>query len=90
MNNEARVYRSTKSVIVGKAKVMSYEDIEEARAKRAAEEIFRDNGKRGQKRKSVVIEAGKPESKPDKGQIIKSSAMEGPGSMDDIRAVCRG
>ena len=38
MNSEAKVRRSTKSVIVGKAKVMSYEDIEEAQAKRAAKE----------------------------------------------------
>ena len=28
MNNEAKVRRSTKSVVLGKAKVMSYEDIE--------------------------------------------------------------
>ena len=47
MNNEAKVRRSTKSVIVGKAKVMSYEDIEEARAKRAAkEEVTAANKKR--------------------------------------------
>jgi hypothetical protein len=38
MNNEAKVRRSTKSVVIRKAKVMSYEDIEEARAKRAAKE----------------------------------------------------
>lgn len=30
MNNEAKVRRSTKSVVVGKAKVISYEDIDEA------------------------------------------------------------
>jgi hypothetical protein len=38
VNNEAKVRRSTKSVVLGKAKVMSYEDLEEARAKRAAKE----------------------------------------------------
>ncbi|PSN58983.1 hypothetical protein BS50DRAFT_444481, partial [Corynespora cassiicola Philippines] len=38
INNEARVRRSTKSVVLGKAKVMSYEDLEEARKKRAAKE----------------------------------------------------
>jgi hypothetical protein len=30
------VRRSTKSMVLGKAKVMSYEDLEEARVKRAA------------------------------------------------------
>ena len=37
-NNEAKVRRSTKSTVVGKAKVMSYEDSEDARAKRTAKE----------------------------------------------------
>jgi hypothetical protein len=32
MNNEAKVRRSTKSVILGKAKVMSWADLEQARA----------------------------------------------------------
>lgn len=36
--NEAKVRRSTKSVVLEKAKVMSYEHIEEARAKRAVKE----------------------------------------------------
>jgi hypothetical protein len=59
MNNEARVRRSTKSVVLGKGegKVMSFEDIEEARAKRAAKEAIKDKGKRGRKRKSAVLEA---------------------------------
>ncbi len=61
MNNEAKVRRSTKSVILGKAKVMSYEDIEEARAKRAAKEVINGKGNRGRKRKSAALEAGKPE-----------------------------
>lgn len=40
INNEAKVRRSAKSVVLGKGegKVMSYEDIEEARAKRAAKD----------------------------------------------------
>ena len=57
-NNEAKVRRSTKSTVVGKAKVMSYEDIEDARAKRAAkEEATAGKGKRGRKRKSPAPEA---------------------------------
>jgi hypothetical protein len=60
MNNEAKVRRSTKSVVLGKAKVMSYEDIEEARAKRAAKEATKGKGKRGRKRKNVEVEVGEP------------------------------
>lgn len=54
MNNEAKVRRSTKSVVLGKAKVMSYEDLEEARAKRATKDAAKaeGKGKRGRKRKS--------------------------------------
>ena len=44
MNNEAKVRRSTKSVVLGKAKVMSYEDIEEARIKRAAKDATKGKG----------------------------------------------
>ena len=63
MNNEAKFRRSTKSVVLGKAKVVSYEDIEEARAKRAAkEEATAGKGNRGRKRKSAAEEAGAPES----------------------------
>jgi hypothetical protein len=36
VNSEAKVRRSTRSVVLGKAKVMSYEDLQEPRAKRAA------------------------------------------------------
>ena len=35
MNNESKVRRSTKSEVLGKAKVMSYEDLEEERERRA-------------------------------------------------------
>jgi hypothetical protein len=38
INNEAKVRRSTKSLVLGKAKVMSYEDLEEARAKRVVKD----------------------------------------------------
>jgi hypothetical protein len=62
INNEAKVRRSTRSVVLGKAKVMSFEDIEEARAKRAAKEVIKGKGQRGRKRKSAALEAGEPES----------------------------
>jgi len=64
MNNEAKVRQSTKLVILGKAKVMSYKDIKEARAKRAVkEEATAGKRKRGRKRKSPALEADAPEPK---------------------------
>ena len=64
INNEAKVRRSTKSLVLGKAKVMSYEDLEKARAKRADKEAAKEakgKGKRGRKRKSAALEADTPE-----------------------------
>jgi hypothetical protein len=59
MNNESKVRRSTTSVVLGKGKgkVMSYEDIVEARATRAAKDAIKGKGKRGRKRKSTALEA---------------------------------
>jgi hypothetical protein len=42
MNDESKARRSTKSIVIRKAKVMSYEDLEEARAKRAEKEAAKD------------------------------------------------
>jgi hypothetical protein len=63
INNKAKVRRSTSSVVLGKgkAKVMSFEDIEVARAARAAKEVIKGKGKRGWKRKSVTLETDEPE-----------------------------
>jgi hypothetical protein len=62
INNEAKVRRSTKSVVLGKAKVMSYEGLVAKRAEREAKEQDKAKGKRkhGWKRKSPE-EAGAPE-----------------------------
>jgi hypothetical protein len=60
INKEAKVRRSTRAVVLGKAKVMSYEDLEEARAKRAAKEettLSKVERKRGRKGRSSVPEA---------------------------------
>jgi hypothetical protein len=64
INNEAKVRRSTKSVVLGKGKgkVMSYEDIVEARAKRAAKDAMKGKGKRGRKRRNTGSEADEPEA----------------------------
>jgi hypothetical protein len=59
INDEAKVRRSTKSLVLEKAKVMSYEDLEEARAKRAEKEAAKEakgKGKRGRKCKGATSE----------------------------------
>ncbi|KFA81233.1 hypothetical protein S40288_07888 [Stachybotrys chartarum IBT 40288] len=59
INNEAKNRRSVKSLVLGKAKVMSYEDLEDARAKRVGKEFTeaaKGKGKRGRKSKSSLPE----------------------------------
>ncbi|RYP66649.1 hypothetical protein DL770_008758 [Monosporascus sp. CRB-9-2] len=74
MNNEAKVRRSTRSIVLGKAKVMSFEDIEVARAARAAKEVIKGKGKRGRKRKSAALQAGEPE--PDEPEADEVPELE--------------
>jgi hypothetical protein len=80
MNDESKVRRSTTSVVLGKAKVMSYEDLEEARAKRAEKEAAKEakgKGKRGRKPKSAVSEAEEAfADKGNRGRKRKSTAPE--------------
>ena len=52
---------------------MSYEDIEEARAKRAAKEIITGEGKRGRKRKIAALEADTPEPDSKMARIAEES-----------------
>jgi len=77
MNNEAKVRRSTRSVVLGKAKVMSFEDIEVARAARAAKEVIKGQGKRGRKRKSAALETGEPEVARAAKEAIKGRGKRG-------------
>ena len=51
--NESKVRCLTKSIVVGKAKVMSYKDIVKAQADRAAKDVMKGKGKRGRKRKAL-------------------------------------
>ena len=61
--NKVKVRRSTKSIILEKAKVMSYEDLEEARARRVAKKkATSSEGKRGHKRRSSAPEPSPLES----------------------------
>lgn len=73
MNNEAKVRRSTRSVVLGKAKVMSFEDLEVARAARAAKEAIQGKGKRGRKRKGTVLEAEKVDPEPGLARAAKEA-----------------
>jgi len=80
MNNESKVRRSTASAVLGKAKVMSYEDLKEQREKRAKKEAAKraeGKGKRGpQKPKSTVsaIEDASAD-KENRGRKRKSTAL---------------
>jgi hypothetical protein len=58
-NDEAKPRRSTKSIVLGKAKVMSFEDLVEARTKRAEKEANKAAKKkrtRGRKPKNSALE----------------------------------
>ncbi|KAF2022767.1 hypothetical protein EK21DRAFT_119410 [Setomelanomma holmii] len=60
INNKAKVRRSTRSLVIGRAKVMSYEDLDIARAARTAKEktaAEKGKGKRGRKHKVPAREA---------------------------------
>jgi hypothetical protein len=78
MNNKAKVRRSTRSVVLGKAKVISFEDIEVARAARAAKHVIKGKGKRGRKRKSAALEAEEPEAEAEVARAAKE-AINGRG-----------
>jgi len=90
LNNEAKVRRSTKSLILGKAKVMSYEDLKEAREKRDAKDKAKakakaaaGKGKCGRKPKNVVPEAETEEATTGKGKRSRKRTTvpeaDGPG-----------
>jgi hypothetical protein len=80
MNDESKVRRSTKSVVLGKAKVMSYEDLEDARTKRAEKEAAKQakgKGTRGRKPKSAAPEVEEVSTdERDRGRKRKSAATE--------------
>jgi multidrug resistance efflux pump len=60
------VRRSTKSLVLGAAKVMGYEELQNARARRAemeAAKATQAKGKRGRKRTNASLEADATEPK---------------------------
>jgi hypothetical protein len=101
INNEAKTRRSTKSEILAKGtgKVMSYEDLEEARAKRAEKDAAKkaNKEKRDQKRKTTALEAeakaldvkaspSVPKGKEKRGRKRKSTAREAEAVSPDTEA----
>ena len=73
VNDEAKKRRLCKSVILGRAKVMSYEDLEEARVKRIAKEKTNSKKNHRQKRKVVATEEDdfEPDTESEVAQRIK-------------------
>ena len=60
-NNEVRVRVSTKSTMIGKAKIMSYEDLVEAQQKRDMKVATRYGGaKQGRPRKNLAPKPAEP------------------------------
>jgi len=63
VNNEAKVRRSTKTEVIGKARIMSYEDLEKARRERSAKEAEKEARKAGKQPRAMsrttVAEASK-------------------------------
>ncbi|KAF2633010.1 hypothetical protein BU25DRAFT_330386 [Macroventuria anomochaeta] len=75
INNEAKVRRSTKPLILGRAKVMGYDELKEAREKRAEKEAAKDaqgKRKRGRKRTSAAPEVDVAEPKPKAARVSKT------------------
>ncbi|MCJ1279153.1 hypothetical protein MMC21_006977 [Puttea exsequens] len=79
INNEAKVRRSTRPVVLGKAKAMSYEDVEEARTKRVAKEkATASKGKRGRNCKNPA-----PEPEPEV-ETVSSVLEDKMGRMSEV------
>jgi hypothetical protein len=75
INKEAKVRRSTRSLVLGKAKVMSYEDLEVARENRAAKDKVtagKGNGKGSRKRKCAAPEADVAEPS---AKVVRTSTV---------------
>ena len=74
INNEVKARRSTRSVVLGRAKVISYEDLEKARAKRTTKEISLTTAlKRKRRRKRQSPE---PEPEPAAGAARANDLRE--------------
>ena len=82
-NNEAKVRRATKSIVLGKAKVMSYNDLVAARAarieKEATRKCGRKNDRRAKKTDSVghdAIDCAIRNSKPGEADMVVEASSD--------------
>lgn len=91
-NDEAKRRRSTKSTVLGKAKVMSYEDLDEARGKRAAKEAAKaaaGPAKRGRKRKGSAPEAEAKATKARRSEVeVAEDEIAAAGLGDHCSVLC--
>jgi REP element-mobilizing transposase RayT len=81
VNNEAKVRQSTKPLILGRAKVMSYDELKEAREKRAETEAAtkaKGKGKRGRKRTNAAAEADAAEPKFKSARVSEAQKLPVP------------
>jgi REP element-mobilizing transposase RayT len=81
IKDEAKVLRSTKPLILGRAKVMGYNELTKAREKRAETEAAKTaqgKGKRGRKRTSAAPEADAAEPKPKAARVSEARKLPVP------------
>jgi hypothetical protein len=97
INNEAKVRRSTKSDVLGTAKVMSYEELEKAKAERAAKQTAKEARKAKREAKKAAKEAEEATlGKSTRGRKRKSSAEadapepKGQGGAEERNTGCGG
>ena len=78
VNSETKVRRSTKPVVLGKgkAKVMSFEDLDVARAARATKDAVKSKGQRGRKRKNTEPEASEAKLEPEVGVVSSTKKVK--------------
>jgi hypothetical protein len=95
INNEAKVRRSARSVVLananrGEGKVMSYEELVEARAKYAEKESAKGKKRRGRKPKSGMPETGEGTADTVRpGRKRKSVALEAPEPNTKVARISR-
>jgi hypothetical protein len=84
MKNEAKVRRITKLEVLGTARVMSYKDLNKARADRAAKEAAKEAKKAAIEAKKAAFDSklNAPSTKKKGGRKKKNVTMSGPFSLD--------
>lgn len=91
INDESKARRSTRSIVLGKAKVMSYEDLEEARAKRTEQEqgkFGKTKRTRGRKRKDGASKVGEAGMNLEQGHTNRAlEEISGPMQVAETRRV---